>query len=1289
MTHDVAGDTLGVVELLEDRLLLSAVSFDHLTDAVLAKLVGTSASSVQAVREKIDAVTTSASTAPVYAAGLPTVWGDDVGIQTVQSTPLINLDDFRSAPEYSGLNGQGFSIVILDTGIDVNHPFFGPDLDSNGVADRIVYQWDYVNHDADASDDNGHGSNVASIACSQDATYTGMAPEANIIVFKVLAANGQGSFSYVESALQWVISNAVAYNIVSVNMSLGDGENYNTPQVDSPGISDELEALVAMNVIIVSAAGNDYYEHQAEGVSYPAADANSLAVGAVYDAAAGSFYYVSGAIGTSGVDRITPFSQRSTTMVDIFAPGAPITGADTSGGIVEYHGTSQAAPHIAGIAALAQQVAVRDLGRRLTQQEFRDLMRSTGVLIVDGDDEVDNVPNTGETFMRVDVMAMAQAINDLEEDPTVRRALADVSAAEDASDAVIDLTYVFTDADIAFGDSLTFEVYIDAPSAVSVVDEISQEIYSQIHSDLLYTHTGDDRKYGQGHDLARTNIATFFEQLGLTVSLEPFTYNGSTYYNVVATLPGTSRPGDVYIVGAHYDSTSSTASAPGADDNASGVAAVMEMARVLANHPLDATVKFIAFDREEQGMKGSYAYVTAHPGENILGMVSADMIAYNIAGANHDMVLLYDSNLAGQTRSELAAAFAEYANQVQAIVSSSAESGSDHHPFEGAGYDAALVIEYATRNNPYYHSPNDSVDSADYIDYVFATDITRAITGWVVGEATLSPATTLLTASLNGSLLTLDFLADRNGQASVTVRATDTTGRFVEDTFLVTVSPVNDAPVVADPLADLAAETGDPAVTIDLFGVFDDADISTDADWLTYTVTSTNSAVVSSSILYDARLVLEFTGSAGQADITVRATDQQGAYVEDTFTVVVGAVVPPVVRIIDDGDAGFSMSSSWNLVTGKGYQDDIRWMSNTAAATTATWTFSGLEAGVYRVMGTWRGVSTNATNAPFTVLDGTTVLGTVLMNQTTWPDDLTDAGGVWETIGEFTISGGTLAVRLSNDANSAVSADAIRIEKIGDPVQAPEVQVLEGSTDIPDNTGSVSFGQTPPGTSIVKTFTVRNVGTQDLTLTGPISVPSGFSVVQSFGSTTLAAGASTTFQVRLDATAEGSFSGQVSFGTNDSDENPFDFAVSGTVAVPSVVRIIDDGDAGFSMSSSWNLVTGKGYQDDIRWMSNTAAATTATWTFSGLEAGVYRVMGTWRGVSTNATNAPFTVLDGTTVLGTVLMNQTTWPDDLTDAGGVWETIGEFTISGGTLAVRLSNDANSAVSADAIRIEKVG
>ena len=121
-------------------------------------------------------------------------------------------------PRFAGVDGRGYSVVVLDSGIDLNHPFFGPDADDNGVADRIVYQRDFSDLDNDASDRHGHGSHVSSIVGSSDPQLPGMAPGVNIIALKVFGDNGAGNFAQLEQALQWVAANVAQYNIVSINM---------------------------------------------------------------------------------------------------------------------------------------------------------------------------------------------------------------------------------------------------------------------------------------------------------------------------------------------------------------------------------------------------------------------------------------------------------------------------------------------------------------------------------------------------------------------------------------------------------------------------------------------------------------------------------------------------------------------------------------------------------------------------------------------------------------------------------------------------------------------------------------------------------------------------------------------------------------------------------------------------------------------------------------------------------------------------------------------------------------
>ncbi len=327
------------------------------------------------------------------------------------ATDLINLDDLQADQRFAGLNGHGYSVVVIDTGIDVDHPFFGPDADGDGVADRIVYQYDFADNDADASDRSGHGSNVTSILAGQG-TYPGIVSGANIIALKVFGDNGRGFFSSLERALSWVVRNASIYNIAAVNLSVGDGLNW-ASSTGLYGVSDELAALADLHVITVAAAGNNYaVYHGAQGLAYPAADPNAIAVGAVWaDNEGGPWSF--GGLGTdytTAADRIASFSQRDDRMLDILAPGAVIEGANATGGVSSMRGTSMAAPYVTGAAVLAQEIAERRLGRSLSLAEFRYLLQSSGAIVVDGDDEQDSVPNTGLTFRRLNLHALAEAV---------------------------------------------------------------------------------------------------------------------------------------------------------------------------------------------------------------------------------------------------------------------------------------------------------------------------------------------------------------------------------------------------------------------------------------------------------------------------------------------------------------------------------------------------------------------------------------------------------------------------------------------------------------------------------------------------------------------------------------------------------------------------------------------------------------------------------------------------------------------------------------------------------------
>jgi hypothetical protein len=322
---------------------------------------------------------------------------------------LIDLDGFLADSRFASFRGQGFSSVIIDTGIDADHSLFGADLNLDGRADRLVYQYDYADDDANAMDRSGHGTHIASIISS---TASG----SSLIALKVFKDTGSGSFADLERALQWVNANAVAYNIASVNLSLGDGLNWADPS-SRYGLGDEFASLASQGVLISAAAGNSFYKFASTpGLSYPGVDPNVIAVGAVWTEDFGANRrFTNGAIDfTTAPDRLASFSQRELDGLPFLAPGILIDGARAGGGTLSMGGTSQATAFVSALATISQQMAVAAIGRRLSLAEFKTLLAQSSDWLVDGDDENDNVINTGASFPRVNALRLAERISALD-----------------------------------------------------------------------------------------------------------------------------------------------------------------------------------------------------------------------------------------------------------------------------------------------------------------------------------------------------------------------------------------------------------------------------------------------------------------------------------------------------------------------------------------------------------------------------------------------------------------------------------------------------------------------------------------------------------------------------------------------------------------------------------------------------------------------------------------------------------------------------------------------------------
>jgi subtilisin family serine protease len=278
--------------------------------------------------------------------------------------------------------------IVNDYGFYIDKVLNGSVKASFNNCGRVKGGYDFVNHDHDPMDDHGHGTHVAGIAASNDTTYRGVAPNAGIIAAKVLNSAGSGYFSDVAAAIDWGIINKERYNISVISMSLGDGGEYNDPaaQCDPYATAMAINTAFQQGIFVAVASGNEGYTN---GVSYPACASNATSVGAVYDADVGRMNWAPTCVDTTTeADKIVCFTNRDE-ILDLLAPGSVITSTLLGGGFGDMSGTSMAAPHVSGVAAL-----MKSKNPSLTPGEIRDKMKATGVEIYD--------PDTGLTFKRAD-----------------------------------------------------------------------------------------------------------------------------------------------------------------------------------------------------------------------------------------------------------------------------------------------------------------------------------------------------------------------------------------------------------------------------------------------------------------------------------------------------------------------------------------------------------------------------------------------------------------------------------------------------------------------------------------------------------------------------------------------------------------------------------------------------------------------------------------------------------------------------------------------------------------------
>lgn len=270
-------------------------------------------------------------------------------------------------------------------------------------------------------------------------------------------------------------------------------------------------------------------------------------------------------------------------------------------------------------------------------------------------------------------------------------------------------------------------------------DPLIAQMLLEVQRSNLESHVGtlaaiQSRRANQaGFTQAVSYVTAQLSQIPrLTVTLDNF--DPSFGPNVIAELPGTSLPDEVVMVGAHLDSIVNgdpNARSPGADDNASGSAAVLEIARILSQYEFERTIRFAWWSAEEFQLAGSdnYALRMASAGENIVAYVNTDMNSYRAPGDPLSMTYITNDSTVSLMNT-LIQATNTYLPTLAVTTGPISGGTSDHRAFFRAGFPAAFPFEDAVQFSPFIHTPNDDVGvSAN--DFEQSRLITQSITAGI------------------------------------------------------------------------------------------------------------------------------------------------------------------------------------------------------------------------------------------------------------------------------------------------------------------------------------------------------------------------------------------------------------------------------------------------------------------------------------------------------------------------------------------------------------------------------
>jgi PKD repeat protein len=395
-----------------------------------------------------------------------------------------------------------------------------------------------------------------------------------------------------------------------------------------------------------------------------------------------------------------------------------------------------------------------------------------------------------------------------------------------------------------------------------------------------------------------------------------------------------------------------------------------------------------------------------------------------------------------------------------------------------------------------------------------------------------------------GTGASFTFTPDDNAAYQVTLKVTDAAGATATASQGLTVDNV-------PPTASLSAPASGTTGQALSFSATATDPSPVDAASLTYSWSFGDGTTASGAAVSHAFAVV------GTYTVTVTATDKDGGAATATATVSVMQIPP--AQMVGIADPSFSTTGAWSWYD-YGYNGEGVMYTNAGGGSAVAQWKESITPGTYEVWTTWFSSGARASNAPFTILDGTNPLATVHVNQQLDPIGVTDNGSVWQELGVFNFTTNQMVLQLSNAADNEVVADAIRFQLNNGAPVSPALSITgtpssghspEGSTVTlgsqviaPNASGTVQYAWTATkngqpfatGSASTFSFTPDDAGTYLVSLT--VTSPSGATATDSH--------ILTVDNLPPSVTVANSFSGraewQVQFAAQGTDPGPFDAA---------------------------------------------------------------------------------------------------------------------------------------------------